>query len=317
MLQYIVRRLLAMIPLLILITAFVFIIGQYGAGDLAGYLTISQNGGKMDPAIYASYRLRLHLDDPIFLRYGAWLFNAIQGDLGVSYASTGEPGVTHLIAQALPISLQLGLAALVMVLVFGILLGIIAALFKNTIIDYVIVGVVTVLSSIPLFVLAPLALYFLVIQMHIIPTVGIGWHGLFSQESIMPVVILAANSCLTTVRFTRASVLEVLGQEYIRAAYAKGLPTWKVITKHILKNALIPVLSVTGLTASYLLGGSLFLELVFNIQGFGLLAYNSLKAGDLQAMTGIILVTAILIILINLATDLLYKWADPKVKFSR
>jgi ABC-type dipeptide/oligopeptide/nickel transport system permease component len=316
MLPYILRRLLAMIPLLIVITAFVFIIGQYGTGDLAAYLTLSQSGGKLDPALYASYRAQLHLDDPIFVRYASWLFSAIQGDLGVSYASNGQPSVTHLIAESLPISMQIGFAALILVLVFGVFLGVISALFKNTFIDYAIIGIVTILSSVPLFVLAPLALYFLVIQLHIVPTVGIGWHGLFSQESIMPVTILAANSCLTTVRFTRASVLEVLGQEYIRAAYAKGFSTWKVITKHILKNALIPVISVTGLTASHLLGGSLFLELVFNIQGFGLLAYNSLQAGDLQALTGIILVTAILIILINLLTDLLYKWADPKVKFS-
>ncbi len=314
MLRYILRRFLAMIPLLLLITGFIFIIGQYGSGDLAAYLTEQQNGGKFDPAVYQNYRQQLHLNEPIYARYGEWLGSALHGDLGVSYVTTGEPSVVYLIEQALPISLELGAAALVVVILVGIPCGIFAAIWHNTFIDYGIVGIVTVLSSIPLFVLAPLATYFFVIEIHLVPSVGIGWHGLFSTASILPVMILAASSGLTTVRFTRASVLEVLSQEYVRAAYAKGLAGWKVIIMHVFKNALLPVLSVVGLTASYLISGSLFVEVAFNLQGFGMLAYTSLQVGDVQTITGIVLVTAILIMLINLLTDVLYSVVDPRVR---
>ena len=314
MLRYILRRLLAMVPLLLLITGFIFVIGQYGSGDLAAYLTAQQNGGKFDPAVYQHYRQQLQLDQPIFLRYGAWLGNALHGDLGVSYVTPGQPSVNYLIGQALPISLELGTAALALVVLLGIPFGILAALFRNTFVDYGIVGIVTVLSSVPLFVLAPLAIYFFVIQIHLVPSVGIGWHSLFSTASLLPVAILAASSSLTTVRFTRASVLEVLSQEYVRAAYAKGLTDWSVVVRHVFKNALLPVLSVVGINASYLISGSLFIEVAFNLQGFGMLAYTSLQVGDVQTITGIVLVTALLIMLINLLTDVLYSLVDPRVK---
>lgn len=316
MLHYILRRLLAMIPLLVIITSFIFVIGQYGSGDLAAYLTEHENGGKFDPVVYQSFRQRLHLDQPVYIRYGEWVLQALHGDLGVSYVSAGEPSVTSMIEQALPISLEIGVAALALVILVGIPLGILAAILRNTPLDYGIVGIVTILSSVPLFVLAPLAVYFFVIEVHLVPSVGLGWHGIFSTASILPVTILAANSCLTTVRFTRASIIEVLSQEYVRAAYAKGLSGWKVVVKHVLKNALLPVLSVVGLTAAYLLGGSLFIEIVFNLQGFGLLAYNALQVGDVQTITGIVLVTAILIMLINLITDILYGFVDPRVKLN-
>ncbi len=314
MLRYILRRLISTIPSLVVITSCIFVIGQYGSGDLAAYLTTQQNGGRIDPQMYVMYRQRLHLDEPVYIRYGEWLGGALHGDLGVSYVTAGQPGVKYLIGQALPISLEIGFAALVLVILVGIPLGIVAALFRNTPLDYAIVGAATIFSSVPLFVLAPLAVYFLVIQIHLVPSVGLGWHGIFSQQSILPVAILAANSCLTTVRFTRASVLEVLGQEYVRAAYAKGLSGWKVVVRHVLKNALTPVLSVVGLTASYLIGGSLFLEIVFNFQGFGMLTYTSLQGGDLQTITGVVFVIAVLIILINLLTDILYSLVDPRVK---
>lgn len=316
MLRYILRRLLAMIPLLFVITGFIFVIGQYGAGDLAAYLTAQQSGGRIDPALYALNRQRLHMDQPVIVRYGDWLTHALHGDLGVSYITQGQPSVNYLIGQALPISLEIGLAALVLVVLIGIPLGIVAALTRNSVVDYAIVGVTTLLSSIPLFVLAPLAVYFLVIQVHLVPSVGIGWHGIFAQQSILPVAILAANSGLTTVRFTRASVLEILSQEYIRAARARGLARLSLVLRHVLKNALIPVLSVVGLTTSYLISGALFLEIVFNLQGFGLLTYGALRSGDVQTLTGITLVTALLLMGTNLLTDILYSVADPRVRLA-
>jgi ABC-type dipeptide/oligopeptide/nickel transport system permease component len=314
MLRYILRRLLTMIPLLIIISGFIFVIGQYGTGDLAAYLTEQENSGRFNEALYLQNRQLLHLDQPVVVRYGQWLIAATHGDLGTSYVTDGRPSVSFLISQALPITLQISLAALALIILVGIPLGILAAITHNSPLDYGIVGIATILSSVPLFVLAPLSIFFLVIQVHIIPTLGIGWNGLFNEAAILPVIILAANSCLTTVRFTRASVLEVLAQEYIRGARAKGLAFWRVVLRHVVKNSLIPVLSVVGLTASYLFGGSLFLEVVFNIQGFGMLAFTALQEGDIQTMTGVALVTAVLIMLTNLLTDILYSVADPRVQ---
>ena len=120
MLNYILRRLLAMIPLLVIITSFIFVIGQYGSGDLAAYLTEHGNGGKFDPIVYQNFRQRLHLDQPVYVRYGEWVVQALHGDLGVSYVSQGEPSVSYMIEQALPISLEIGAAALILVIIVGI-----------------------------------------------------------------------------------------------------------------------------------------------------------------------------------------------------
>jgi peptide/nickel transport system permease protein len=316
MLRFLIGRLLSTIPLLIVITAFVFILGQYGAGDMAAQLTMRGSNGKWDQALYERYRAELEMDKPVLVRYVNWLGKALQGDLGRSYVAVGQPKVTKVLAKGLPISMQLALAALVMVTFTAIPVGILTAFYHDTPLDRILVSSASVLSTIPSFVLAPVSMIVIVNQLHLLPSVGLGWHGLFSKETILPAACLAAGGFLNLVRFTRASVLEVLSQDYIRAARARGLSDWQVVLQHVIRNSLTPVITVLGLTAAGMVSGTLFIEAIFNIQGFGLATQQALNQGDIQTATGTTLVSTILLIAANLIVDLLYSVVDPRVRLS-
>jgi ABC-type dipeptide/oligopeptide/nickel transport system permease component len=206
---------------------------------------------------------------------------------------------------------------LVIVILVGIPLGILAAVFRNRIPDYLIVGGATVTSSIPSFVLAPIAMIVFVAQLHILPSVGLGWQGLFSTNIVLPALTLAAGPILGVVRYMRSSVVEVLSQDYIRAARARGLAERQVIGRHVVRNAFTPLLTVLGLTAAGLVSGSLFVETIFNIPGLGQLAGTAFTGGDVQASTGVLLVSALIIMLANLLVDLGYSAVDPRVQLGR
>ncbi len=316
MLRYVIRRLLAMIPLMIIITSICFLLGQYAAGDLAMYLTQQATpvGEEIDMDVYYRYREELGLDDPVLVRYGRWLSNALQGDLGRSYVTMGQPKITYLIQRSLPVSLQLGFAALVVVTSLGIPMGVLAAVYQNRPLDYLIVGGATILSSIPGYVLAPVAMVFLVVRWSVLPSVGLGWHGLLSEKTILPVLVLAVGRLLPVVRYTRSSVLEVLSEEYVRAARAKGLPELMVVLRHVIKNELMTVTTVLGLITAGLISGSIFIEVIFNLPGLGGLAAQSFRRGDLQTATGILLVTGLIVMMTNLVVDLGYGLLDPRVQ---
>lgn len=314
MMRYLVRRIAAMISVLSVVTIFVFVLGQYGAGDLALHLTLQMNDNMFDAEIYQTIREQLHQDKPVLVRFGYFVAGAIKGDFGVSYILPGTPDIGRMIAAALPISVQLGLVALIMVAGAGIPLGVLAAMSRNGWMDHLVVGVSTVLSSIPAFVLAPVALYVLVVQLQILPTVGFGWHGMFSRETLLPAALLAAGPLLGIVRYTRASVLDVLSQEHVRAARARGLSEQLVISRHVIKNAMTPVLTVLGLTTAQLLSGSIFIETVFSLRGFGDMAVRAFQGGDVQTTAATTLVSAILVMTSNLVVDLLYGVLDPRAR---
>jgi ABC-type dipeptide/oligopeptide/nickel transport system permease component len=196
-------------------------------------------------------------------------------------------------------------------------LGIIAAVGRNTVVDYAIVTVITVLSSIPPFVLVPVAMYVLVVRLHIIPTIGTGWQGLFHRETILPAACLAVGPMLGVVRYTRAQVLDVLSQEYVRAARARGLAEWQVIAKHVVKNAMTPVVTVLGLSTARLLSGSIFIENSFGYRGFGWVAIGAFRGGDIQTVAASTLVSAFIVMIANLIVDMLYGVLDPRVRLRR
>jgi peptide/nickel transport system permease protein len=314
---YIIKRVFAMIPLVLAITFLAFVLGEYGSGDLAAYLTIQRNNGRLDTQYYQAMRAQLRLDDPVLIRYVRWLGSALRGDLGISYVSVGQPEVSYLIGRALPVSIQVGSAALALAMFVGIPLGILTANYRNTVFDYVVVGLTTLVSSIPSFVLAPVAMIVLVAQLKIIPSVGLGWDGHLSDKSILPVLVLAVGVLIGVVRFTRASVLDVLSQEYVRAARAKGLSQFQVIRRHVIKNALTPILTILGLGAAGLLSGSIFIERIFNLPGLGRLAGDAFLGGDIQTAVGVIFVSSVLVMSINLVVDLLYALVDPRVRLAR
>ncbi len=316
MLKYLLRRLAAMVPLLIIVSSFVFFLGQYGAADLALSLTLRVNDNVYDPQIYQDFAQKLNLSDPIFVRFGNFLGGAIRGDFGISYILPGSPDIGRMILRALPISMQLAFAAMVSVILIGIPLGIVAAVMRNTPVDYVIVFIATVLSSTPGFVLAPLALVILVTQLQILPTVGFGWHGLFAVQTILPALCLAAGPLLAIVRFTRASVIDVLSNEYIVAARARGLGWSTIIRRHVIKNSMIPVVTILGIATARMLSGSIFIETVFAINGFGSIAVTAFQGGDIQTVAATTLVSGLIVMLMNLIVDVLYGFLDPRVRIT-
>jgi ABC-type dipeptide/oligopeptide/nickel transport system permease component len=314
MLRYLLYRLASAVPLLILMSAFVFFFGQYGAGDLAMNLTLQSNSGTFDQGIYDTLRHQLHEDVPAPVRFVQFLGGALHGDFGVSYALPGTPSISRMIATSLPISVQLGIMAMLITVVVGLPLGVIAALTRNSVLDRLIVGGATLLSATPAFVLAPVLMVLLVVKLHWVRTVGLGWQGLFNPATLFPAAALAAGPLLGVTRFTRASIIQTLAQEYVRTARAKGLSEWRVITRHVLRNSLTPVLTTLGLATAHVLSGSIFIETIFNIRGFGFMAVSAFRAGDIQTVAATTMVTGAIIILMNLLVDLTYGLLDPRVR---
>ncbi|MGN6359328.1 MAG: ABC transporter permease, partial [Thermomicrobiales bacterium] len=251
------------------------------------------------------------LDKPFLVQLRDYLTNLAHGKFGSSIALNRPVGSA--LAHALPISMQLGLAALVLIIIVGIPLGVITALKQNTWLDYTILFGTITLSTIPPFVLAPLLMILLILKLHILPSTT-GWSGIFSVKAILPVVTLAVGPLLGVVRYTRFSVIEVLGQDYVRTARAKGLPMRAIIFRHIRPYALTPVVTSLGLTVAGLITGSIFLENIFGIPGFGQLAVNSITGNDYQVILGTTIVGALLVIGSNLIVDVLYGLLDPRVR---
>jgi ABC-type dipeptide/oligopeptide/nickel transport system permease component len=314
--RYIIRRILGMIPLLLIISFFVFFLGQYGAQDLALSLTLKVNDNSFDAEMYQDFKEQMNLDLPPLKRYTKFIANATKGDFGVSYILPGTPSIGLMIKKALPISIQLALISLFWVIILGITFGIIAAVTRNSPIDHGIVGITTILSSIPGFVLAPIALVLLVTKWNVFSSVGFGWHGMFAKETLLPSLCLAAGPLLGVVRYTRSSVINTLSNEYIRAARARGLDWFTVVTKHVIKNSLIPVVTILGLSTARMLAGSMFIETVFSIPGFGNVAVKSFQGGDIQTVAATTLVSAMIVMSMNLLVDILYGFLDPRVRIS-
>ncbi len=314
MIRYILRRILLMLPLLLFITGFVFFLGQYGASDLAMELTLRINDNSFDAGLYESIRAELGLDQPVHIQYMNFLRNAVRGDFGVSYVLPGTPDIGRLIAATLPVSLQLGFAAMLILIFVGIPLGVIAAVRRNGFVDHMVVTSTTVVSSIPPFALAPIVLVLFVSRFPIFPTTGFGWHGLFARETLLPALVLAAGPMLAIVRFTRASVIDVLSQDYVRAARARGLRERAVVAKHVVKNSMTPVLTVLGVTTGFLLSGSIFVETVFGIRGFGDVAVSAFQGGDVKTVAATTLVSAIIVMSMSLLVDVLYGVLDPRIR---
>lgn len=316
MIVYVIRRIVLMVPLLFFVTAFVFFLGQYGATDLAMELTLRLNDNVFDPELYETIQAELGVDKPIWSQFLNFIGNALRGDFGVSYVLPGTPNISRLIAATLPITLQLVAAALFILLVVGVPMGVVAAVWRNKVLDHIIITGSTILSAIPPFALAPIMLVLLVSRLGIVPTTGFGWHGLFSREIILPAAVLAAGPLLGIVRFTRASVIDVLSQEYIRAARARGLREIVVVSRHVIKNSMTPVLTVMGVTVGFLLSGTIFIETVFGIKGFGFVAVTAFQGGDVRTVAATTLVSAIIVMFMSLLVDLLYGVLDPRVRLT-
>lgn len=306
----IIRRLLVFIPMLLVLALVTFLLSHYGPGDP---LEVIMGEDWSTPENKAMLEKQFGLDRPLIVQFGDYLVGAVQGDFGRSYIQRVEVG--ELLGRALPVSAQIALASIILIAIVGILSGIVAAKWHHRWPDTAIGSVAVILHSVPSFVLAPLILVLLVLKLGWIST-PTGWHGFFSYQTFVAAAIISAGPLLGVMRLTRTSVVEVLGQDYIRTARAKGLSERRIMMVHILSNALAPVTTSLGLTLGALLGGAIFVESAFAIPGLGQLYYSAIRTGDYPLLMGATIVSAFWIMLMNLVVDVLYGFFDPRVRLS-
>ena len=311
---YTLKRLAVAVPTFIAVLIITFTLTVVSPFDPVAMM-MTQFEGTLDTLakeeVIERIREQYGLNDSYGVQFTRWLGRLLQGDLGISI--NGQRNVLRMIVKTFPISFQLGLAGAVVTTLMGIPLGCIAALKQNTWIDYTIVGGTLAFRTVPVFVLAPLMLVLFVLALDIM-NVPRGWDGLFQTKVILPVFILALGPLPVVVRQTRAAVLEVFAMDYVRTAKMKGLEMWRVITRHILRNALIPVVTTLGFIAEGLIVGSIFLDSIFAIPGFGGVAEAGFRGFDYPVIMGVTMVSAIMIILTNLIVDLIYPFLDPRIK---
>ena len=306
------RRLITLPLLLGGISIISFLLLNFAPGDAAEITLSRQNSGvSPSPVAVQALRQELGLDDHITLRYGHWVSNAIRGDLGESYR-TGE-SITGELFRRLPATLLLAATALSIAVVTGIPLGVMAAVKQGSWLDSACRILAIVGAAVPSYVLAPILMLIFAVQFQWLPAVG---YGSF-QNLILPAIALSLGTMAQLMRLTRSSLLEVLSQDYMRTARAKGLSENSVVWRHGLKNSLLPVVTVLGTSTGYLLGGAVIIETIFGWPGIGQFVVTGITQRDYPVVQGFVLYVAIIFLLVNLAVDLSYRWLDPRLHFNR
>jgi peptide/nickel transport system permease protein len=312
MLTFILRRLLSAIPTLILVSLFVFTLQKLLPGDPVQAMA----GEERDPAVMEYLREKYRLNDPLPLQYVHWVGNVLQGDFGTSLRT--EQPVTVLLASKLPVTIELAVLALFIALVIGIPTGVISAVRKGTSVDYA--ANVFALSgiSIPHFWLGILLIMIFAVKLQWLPASGfvpLGEDvGQNLKTLILPAFVLGAGLSGVLMRHTRSAMLEVLRADYVRTARAKGLFPRTVILKHALRNALMPIVTLTTLLFGELLGGAVLTEQVFSIPGFGKMIVDAVFNRDYAVVQGVVLCVAIGFLLLNLLADVLYRLINPRLR---
>ncbi len=305
---YAVRRLIWLPFLLLIVTFITFALLRFGPGDPVQVWL----GQRQNDAVRERIRAQLGLDDPLVVQYVRYVGGVVTRlDFGESFRYRGKP-VTELLAAKIPVSLQLNLAAIIITLSVGIPVGLYAALKQGTGVDNVVVAIALALQSLPVFITAPILLLVFALKLDLLPTNG--FEGFFSPHIVMPAVVMGVPGIAIVVRLVRASVLDVLGQDYIRAARAKGLPEIIVRRRHILRNAMIPLATSFGFTIAGLAGGTFIVEIYFGIPGVGLFAIESLFQRDYPVIMAFAIISTSLFVLANLVVDLMYPLLDPRIR---
>jgi len=301
---YLIRRLLTLVPVLLGVTFLSFLLLYVIPGDPVQAVA----GERYDEEFLADLRAELHLDEPLPLRYVRFVGALVQGDLGLSYV-TREP-VRDRILQTFPNTLLLAFSAMAVAVILGLSLGILAAIRPGSRLDRGMMTLASVGISVPVFWLGMVLIFLFAVQLRLLPPSGSG--GL--SHLILPAFTLGAGSAALIARMTRSSLLEVLGQDYIRTARAKGLHPWRVMMVHALRNALLPVVTVIGNDFGSYLSGSVLTEKIFAWPGLGRYTLEAVAKRDLPAIQGAVLVMALVFVLVNLLVDLTYAWIDPRTR---
>ena len=300
---YVLKRIgLAILTIWVVITITFFVMHAVPGGPFVGEKATT-------PAVQAAMEAKYGLDKPVLEQYFTYLGDIVlRFDFGPSLKQRGRQ-VIDIIADGMKVSAKLGLIAAFGALVVGIVLGAVAALQRNKVIDKVIMVITTAFVSMPSFIAGALLLSIFAVSLHLLPANGAQKNGL-----ILPVVTLGLYPMAYITRLTRSSMLDVLGQDYIRTARAKGVPGFKVIFGHALKNSLIPVITYFGPMLAYIVTGSIVVEQIFAVPGIGRAFVNSITGRDYPLIMGTTIILACLIIIMNLVSDLLYKIVDPRIE---
>jgi ABC-type dipeptide/oligopeptide/nickel transport system permease component len=306
--MYIVRRLLWLPILLVAVSFVTFLLGYYGPGDPVQVLL----GQYQNPEVVERIRKQRGLDRPFLVQYLNYVKNALRGDFGESFKYRGRT-VGELIGKRVWVSAQLGVAAIIISLALGLPLGFLAALRQGTWLDTFIVSISLLFYSLPVFITAPFLLIVFALWLKVLPSHG--WEGFFSPTIVMPALVMGIPGIMGVARLTRASTLEVLSQDYVRTARAKGLTELLVRRRHILRNALIPVFTMLGLSLGTLVEGAFITETIFGIPGVGRLAVESFFARDYPVILALTLVIAVAFVIANLIVDIGYQFLDPRIRY--
>jgi len=311
--RYIVRRLLFFIPVALIVSFLTFMTIHLVPGDPAQILL----GESATPQTIALLRQQLGLDKPLPVQFGLWLVQVLQGNLGQSIQM--QQPVQEAIGQRLPVTVELGVASLLLSLIVAFPLGIYSATHRNSWIDWL-VNIVSLLgTAIPSFVLGLLLLLFFSVSMRLFPPGGyvpLDVNPLANlQDLILPMVTLSAGSVAVNMRQIRASMADVLSQDYVRTARAKGLSERRIEYTHALRNAIIPVLTIVGLQFGAILGGTFVVETIFLWPGIGQLAVTSILSKDYPVVQGVVLFSAFTYMITNLVVDVLYALLNPQIRF--
>jgi oligopeptide transport system permease protein len=305
MLGYMARRFLWIIPVLFVVSLITFTLmhavpGGPWARDKA-----------LAPSLVETLNQKYGLDQPIYVQYATWVGNLLQGNLGPSYKFTDRT-VNDIVGGGLATTIQLGLMAFLLAVLLGIPLGVVAALGHNRWPDYLSTGISVIGISMPSFVLAILLIVFFGVTLKALPTGG--WKG--PETWILPTIALASFPIAVIARYTRASMLEVTRKDYIRTAQSKGLAERAVVSRHMIRNALIPVVTILGPTLAFLVTGSFIIESIFGIPGVGRYYVTSIGQHDYGVLMAMTILYAFVVAFLNLAVDVAYAFIDPRIRYS-
>jgi peptide/nickel transport system permease protein len=313
MTAYIVRRLLATIPVMVVVALFVFLLLQLTPGDPAAVIA----GDEASPAAIEGIRRKLGLDLPLWRQFGIYVWNLLHGDLGTSIFSNLP--VLTLVHQRLEPSIVLAVATLVVAIAFAIPMGVLAAWKVGTWIDRVVMGFSVLGFAVPVFLIGYVLIYIFALELHWLPVQGYrplaeGIGGT-ARSIALPAFALGMVYMALIARITRASMVEVLSQDYIRTARAKGVATSIVLLRHGLKNAAVPIVTVIGIGLALLISGVVITETVFNIPGLGRLTVDAILKRDYPIIQGLIILFASVKVVVNLLIDISYAFFDPRIRY--
>lgn len=315
-LPFVVRRLMWAPFVLLAVSLATFALGRFGPGDPIEIL----QGQYYDPEVVERIRHERGLDDPFFVQYGRYMWDVFHGNLGTSFTYLGVP-VEDIIFDKMWVTIQYNLVALVIIFAIGIPVGIWAALRQGTWQDPLTIGVFLFFRSVPVLVIIPILQFIFAIKLGWLPSGG--WEekdilalkiGILDKRMIMPILALSLPGIAGVARLMRAQTLEVLDEDFVRTARAKGLREVVVITRHVARNALLPMTTIVGFALVGLLGGSLFVETLFGIPGIGQFIWEAVGNRDYDVIMAVTLITATAFIVANLVTDIAYGFVDPRVR---